>query len=88
MVERKDISGFMLMRDPDGMINLQVIADGSDNMSVVTVDAFNIDIAGMLDSLMTALDVEHSIADTAAEVINAADAEDTGTAGNSEYGEL
>jgi hypothetical protein len=88
MVERKDISGFMLMRDPDGMINLQVIADGSDNMSVVTVDAFNIDIAGMLDSLMVALDVEHSIADTAVEVINAVESEDTGTAGNSEYGEL
>ena len=77
MVERKDISGFMLMRDPDGVINLQIIADGSENMSVVTVDAFNVDIASIIDSLMPALDVENSISDTAVAVINAADADET-----------
>jgi len=53
-----------------------VIADNTENMSVVTVDAFNLDIAEMLDSLMVALDVESSIADSALAVINAADAED------------
>jgi hypothetical protein len=76
MLERKDISGFLLMRDADGIINLQVIADGSDNMSVVAIDSFNTDIADMLDSLMPALDVENSIADSSIAIINAADAED------------
>jgi hypothetical protein len=75
MLERKDISGFLLMRDPDGIINLQIIADGSDNMSVVSVDAFNVNIADILDSLMPALDVENSIADSSIAIINAADAE-------------
>ncbi|MCI4436543.1 MAG: hypothetical protein JHC33_07015 [Ignisphaera sp.] len=77
MLERKDISGFLLMRDSDGIINLQIIADGSDNMSVVSVDAFNVNIADILDSLMPALDVENSIADSSIAIINAADAEDT-----------
>jgi hypothetical protein len=76
MLERKDISGFLLMRDADGVINLQVIADGSENMSVVAIDSFNTDIAEMLDSLMPALDVENSIADSSIAIINAADAED------------
>jgi hypothetical protein len=75
MLERKDISGFLLMRDPDGIINLQIIADGSENMSVVSVDAFNVNIADILDSLMPALDVENSIADSSIAIINAADAE-------------
>jgi hypothetical protein len=75
MLERKDISGFLLMRDSDGIINLQIIADGSDNMSVVSVDAFNVNIADILDSLMPALDVENSIADSSIAIINAADAE-------------
>lgn len=77
MVERKDISGFMLMRDADGVINLQVIADGTENMSVVSIDGFNLNIADMLDSLMTALDVADSLADTSVAVINAADADDS-----------
>lgn len=76
MLERKDISGFMLMCDEDGTVNLQVIARGSDNMSVVTVDAFNTNIADMLDSLMPALDVADSLADSSINVINAADVED------------
>lgn len=76
MLERKDISGFLIMRDGDGIINLQVIADNTENMSVIAVDAFNVDIAEMLDSLMVALDVESSISDSALAVINAADAED------------
>jgi hypothetical protein len=75
MLERKDISGFLLMRDADGIINLQIIADGSDNMSVVSVDAFNVNIADILDSLMPALDVENSIADSSIAIINAADTE-------------
>jgi hypothetical protein len=75
MLERKDISGFLLMRDSDGIINLQIIADSSDNMSVVSVDAFNVNIADILDSLMPALDVENSIADSSIAIINAADAE-------------
>jgi phosphoribosylaminoimidazole (AIR) synthetase len=76
MIERKDISGFMLMRDADGVIHLQVIADGTDNMSVVTIDAFNVNIADMLDSLMEPLAVADSLVDTSVTVINAADKEE------------
>ena len=76
MIDRDDISGFMLMRNEDGNIQLQVIADGSENMSVADIEAFNLDIAGMIDSLSVLLEVEDSLADTAVQVINAADAED------------
>lgn len=76
MIARANISGFMLMRNKDGSINLQVIADGSENMSIADIEAFNIDVAGMIDSLSDLLEVEGSLADTAVEVINAADAED------------
>ena len=76
MITRVNISGFMLMRNKDGSINLQVIADGSENMSIADIEAFNIDVAGMIDSLSDLLEVEGSLADTAVEVINAADAED------------
>ena len=76
MIDRDDISGFMLMRDENGNIQLQVIADGSENMSVADIEAFNLDIAGMIDSLSVLLEVEGSLADTAVEVINAADAEE------------
>lgn len=75
MIDRDDISGFMLMRNEDGNIQLQVIADGSENMSVADIEAFNLDIAGMIDSLSVLLEVEGSLADTAVQVINAADAE-------------
>lgn len=75
MIDRDDISGFMLMRDENGNIQLQVIADGSENMSVADIEAFNLDIAGMIDSLSAILEVEGSLADTAVSVINAADAE-------------
>ena len=78
MIDRDDISGFMLMRDEDGNIQLQVIADGSENMSVADIEAFNLDIAGMIDSLSVLLEVEGSLADTAVSVINAADAEEQG----------
>ncbi len=76
MIDRDDISGFMLMRDENGNIQLQVIADGSENMSVADIEAFNLDIAGMIDSLSVLLEVEGSLADTAVSVINAADAEE------------
>lgn len=76
MIDRDDISGFMLMRNEDGNIQLQVIADGSENMSVADIEAFNLDIAGMIDSLSVLLEVEGSLADTAVQIINAADAED------------
>lgn len=76
MIDRDDISGFMLMRNEDGNIQLQVIADGSENMSVADIEAFNLDIAGMIDSLAVLLEVQGSLADTAVQVINAADAED------------
>lgn len=78
MIDRDDISGFMLMRNEDGNIQLQVIADGSENMSVADIEAFNLDIAGMIDSLSVLLEVEGSLADTAVSVINAADAEEQG----------
>jgi hypothetical protein len=73
VIQSKDISGFMLMRDEDGNINIQIIADHSVNMSVVSVEGFNIDIAAMLDSLCPALDVEGSLSDKAVESINSAD---------------
>ena len=73
MIDRDDISGFMIMRDENGNIQLQVIADGSENMSVADIEAFNLDIAGMIDSLSVLLEVEGSLADTAVEVINDAD---------------
>lgn len=73
MVETKDISGFMLMRSEDGTINIQVIVNGSSNMSVVTVEGDNINIASMLDSLCTALDVEGSLAEMSVDIINQAD---------------
>ena len=76
MIDRDDISGFMLMRDENGNIQMQVIADGSENMSVADIEAFNLDIAGMIDSLSILLEVEESLADTAVSVINAADAEE------------
>lgn len=76
MIGRQDISGFMLMRDQDGTVHLEVVADGTDSVSIISVDAFNTDVAGMLDSLMLALDVENSLADTAVETINAVDAEE------------
>lgn len=76
MIDRDDISGFMLMRNEDGNIQLQIIADGSENMSVADIEAFNLDIAGMIDSLSVLLEVEGSLADTAVSVINAADAEE------------
>lgn len=76
MIDRDDISGFMLMRNEDGNIQLQVIADGSENMSVADIEAFNMDIAGMIDSLSVLLEIEGSLADTAVSVINAADAEE------------
>ena len=78
MIDRDDISGFMLMRNEDGNIQLQVIADGSENMSVADIEAFNLEIAGMIDSLSVLLEVEGSLADTAVSVINAADAEEQG----------
>ena len=78
MIDRDDISGFMLMRNEDGNIQLQVIADGSENMSVADIESFNLDIAGMIDSLSVLLEVEGSLADTAVSVINAADAEEQG----------
>ena len=76
MIDRDDISGFMLMRNEDGNIQLQVIADGSENMSVADIEAFNLDIAGMIDSLSVLLEVEGSLADAAVSVINAADVEE------------
>lgn len=76
MICRQDISGFMLMRDQDGTVHLEVVADNTDSVSIISVDAFNTDVAGMLDSLMLALDVENSLADTAVETINAVDAEE------------
>lgn len=76
MIGRQDISGFMLMRDQDGTVHLEVVADNTDSVSIISVDAFNTDVAGMLDSLMLALDVENSLADTAVETINAVDAEE------------
>jgi len=66
----------MLMRDQDGTVHLEVVADNTDSVSIISVDAFNTDVAGMLDSLMLALDVENSLADTAVETINAVDAEE------------
>ena len=76
MIGRQDVSGFMLMRDQDGTVHLEVVADNTDSVSIISVDAFNTDVAGMLDSLMLALDVENSLADTAVETINAVDAEE------------
>lgn len=76
MIGRQDISGFMLMRDQDGTVHLEVVADNTDSVSIISVDAFNTDVAGMVDSLMLALDVENSLADTAVETINAVDAEE------------
>jgi hypothetical protein len=84
MLERKDVSGFMLMRDKEeGTIALQVIAEGSENMSIYAIDIKGVDIAAMLDSLMPVLDVEDSLADNAISVINVADALDSATADNS-----
>ena len=77
MISRKDISGFMLLRNDDGNIQLQIIADGSENMSVADIEAFNMDIAGMIDSLSELLEVEGSLADTAVDVINKADEDDS-----------
>lgn len=77
MISRNDISGFMLLRNDDGNIQLQIIADGSENMSVADIEAFNMDIAGMIDSLSELLEVEGSLADTAVDVINKADEDDS-----------
>jgi len=77
MLERKDISGFMLMCDEDGIVHLQVVSNKSNNMSVVTIDAFNVNIADMLDSLMPSLDVAESLADESIKAINLADLEDS-----------
>ena len=77
MLERKDISGFMLMCDDDGIVHLQVVSNKSNNMSVVTIDAFNVNIADMLDSLMPSLDVAESLADESIKAINLADLEDS-----------
>lgn len=76
MIARADISGFMLVRDSDGNINLEVVADGTDSVSIISIDSFNTDVAGMLDELLVALDVEHSLADLAVQTINEVDAEE------------
>lgn len=76
MITRADISGFVLGRDSDGNINLEVFADGTDSVSIISVDSFNTDVAGMLDQLLVALDVEHSLADLAVQTINEVDVEE------------
>ena len=76
-ITTKDINGFMLMKLENGNMLLQVVANGSENMSVVEIDMdVPFEVSAVLDSLSTALEVEGSLSEAAVLGINAADERD------------
>lgn len=84
-ITTNDINGFMLMKLENGNMLLQVVANGSENMSVVEIDMdVPFEVAAVLDSLSTALEVEGSLAEAAVLGINAADEQDAENAISSE----
>ena len=84
-ITTKDINGFMLMKLENGNMLLQVVANGSENMSVVEIDMdVPFEVSAVLDSLSTALEVEGSLSEAAVLGINAADERDAENAISSE----
>ena len=84
-ITTKDINGFMLMKLENGNMLLQVVANGSENMSVVEIDMdVPFEVSAVLDSLSAALEVEGSLAEAAVLGINAADEQDAENAISSE----